>query len=89
MQYNLSALSVVGCDTIPIITGQQVALEKIPKEAYSDIMRMLAELAPAALAPKKEQFIIMMNCVECKESVESFFNLKGVVTCLPCMGYEI
>lgn len=89
MQYNLTALSIAGHEVVPIVTGQPVALDKVPGEARVDIMRMLAELAPDALMPKTESFILTMMCIECKETVSSFFNLKGTVKCLDCMGYKI
>ena len=88
MQYNLSALSVAGEHIIPIVAGQPIALDKIPGECRVDVMRMLAELSPNALLPKIETFIISMNCTSCKESVNSYLNIEGVVTCLACAGYE-
>lgn len=89
MHYNLSALAVTGHETITIVTGQPVALDRVPGEARVDVMRMLAELAPEALIPKTESFIMTMICTDCHETVSSFFNLKGIVKCLECSGYEI
>lgn len=88
LQYNLSALSIAGHEIISIIHGQPVALDKIPGEARADVMRMLAELAPGALLPKFESFILTMSCATCKEVVSSFFSNKGEVQCLKCLGYE-
>ena len=88
LQYNLSALSIAGHEIISIVHGQPVALDKIPSEARTDVMRMLAELAPGALLPKSESFILTMSCSSCKEVVSSFFSNKGEVQCLKCLGHE-
>lgn len=89
LQYNLVALAVAGQETITIVTGQPVALDRVPGECRTDVMRMLAELAPDALVPKTESFILTMVCTECKELVSSFLNLKGTVKCLECSGFKI
>jgi len=88
MQYNLVSLSVAGHEVISIVSGEPLALNRIPAECRVDVLRMLAELAPNALIPKVENFIISMICTECKENVSSFFNLKGTITCLECLGYK-
>ncbi len=88
LHYDLSALEISGSEAITIQSGQPVALDRIPSEARTDVMRMLAELAPAALLPKTENFILTMICSRCKNTVSSFFNLEGTVECLHCLGYE-
>ena len=88
LQYNLTAVSVEGQETIEIARGQPVALDRIPSEARTDMMRMLAELAPDALLPKTESFILVMTCSSCTEVVSSYFVNEGDVKCLECLGYE-
>ncbi len=88
LQYNLSALAVEGQQLISIARGQPVALDRVPSEARTDVMRMLAELAPDALLPKTESFILTMTCSECTEVVSSYFVREGDVKCLKCLDYE-
>ena len=88
MRYALSGLSITGHETISIVSGHQIEFAKIPSECREDVMRMLAELAPGALTPKGESFIITMLCTQCKNTVNSFLSLKGVVTCLDCLRKE-
>ncbi len=88
MHYDLSALEISGSGIILIQSGQPIALDRVPSEARSDVMRMLAELAPGALLPKTENFILTMVCNECKDVVSSFFSLEGTVKCLKCLEYE-
>lgn len=88
LQYNLSALCVTGQETITIERGQPVALDRVPSEARTDVMRMLAELSPGALLPKTETFIMIMTCSSCADVVSSYFVNEGEVKCLKCLKYE-
>jgi len=89
MRYDLSAISVAGSEIIPIVAGRQIAFDKIPSECRDDVLRILAELAPGALIPKKESFILTMICTKCRKEISSYLSIKGVVKCLKCAGYKL